>query len=116
MLDLAELKARRDLVGSIDWEITPRQAFEAYQLRSAGLSAYRSLQPVHYFYLSTWRGENRVLLVRRDYLDSETVAEIDAPAELVAGCLEELGGQEMPRGQLPLNQALRDWLRDQLDG
>ena len=114
MLDLNELKQRPDLLRAVDWEITPREAFESYQLKSAGAHRHRNLQPVLYFYLSTWQNENRVLLVRRDYLDSETLAEIQAPPELIAGCLAELGGQEMPRGQLPLNDALKDWLREQL--
>lgn len=114
MLDLKELKQRQDLVRTIDWEITPREAFEAYQLKSAGAHRHRNLRPVLYFYLSTWQEENRLLLVQRDYLDSETLAEVQAPPELIAQCLAELGGQEMPRGQLPLNDALKDWLRDQL--
>ncbi len=114
MLDLEELRKDRELVASIDWEMTPRQAFEAYQLKSVGNWRHRSLEPVHYFYLSTWKGRPRLFLVRRSLKESQEIAEIQAPPELVAACAAGQEGQDMPRGQLPLDQELRDWLRRQL--
>ena len=114
MLGLEELKRDRDLVESIDWEMTPRQAFETYQLKSVDNWRHRNLEPVLYFYLSTWKGEPRVFLVRRSLKESQEIAEIQAPAHLVAACAAGQEGQDMPRGQLPLDQPLRDWLRRQL--
>ena len=66
MLSWQELKQRPEIVGAIDWEITPAQAFEAFQIKST--TAQRGLGTVYYFYLSTWRGENQVLLVERSLL------------------------------------------------
>ncbi len=112
MLSWEELQQRPEIVGNIDWQMTPAQAFEAYQIKST--QARRGLEAVHYFYLSTWRGENRVILVRRTYVDSQEVAQAPAPPELVARAAAEGQGQDMPRGQLPLSPELRGWLRREL--
>ncbi len=114
MLGLEELKRDRDLVASIDWEMTPRRAFETYQLKSVDNWRHRSLEAVHYFYLSTWKGTPRLFLVRRTLKESQEIAEIQAPSELVAACAAGQEGEDMPRGQLPLDPALRDWLRSEL--
>ena len=114
MLDLAGIKNTPELLGKVDWEITPRQAFEAYQLKAPGNDRARGLSEVYYFYLSSWQGEGKVFLIKRTYRDSETLAEIKAPPELVKTALQAGEGQDMPRGQLPLNADLQAWLRAQL--
>lgn len=113
-LSWEELKARPDILGRIDWEITPAQAFEAYQIKSSEAHRHRGLGEVYYFYLSVWRGERRVLLVRRTFTASEEVAEAPAPAGLMERAAGEGEGRDMPRGQLPLSPELKDWLRDEL--
>ena len=115
MITWEELKQRPDITGRIDWEITPAQAFEAFQIKSTEAHRHpRGLGEAYYFYLSTWRGERRVVLVRRTYVDSEDIAEAPAPAALVERAAEEGEGQDMPRGQLPLTPGLKDWLRAEL--
>lgn len=111
MLDLEGLKARPDLVARIDWEITPAEAFDIYQLKGLEGWRHRGRGPVVYFYLSTWRGENRVLLVERDITRSRELAEIAAPAGLVEAAAAAGFGQDNPRGQLPLSPELKDWLQ-----
>lgn len=114
MLDWQAVKTDRQLVASIDWEMTPKEAFESYQLRAKDNWRQRDLKPVVYFYLSTWQGRNRVLLVRRDYLHSEELAQAPAPPELVQACATAGEGQGYPRGQLPLDEPLRRWLQKEL--
>lgn len=109
-----ELKALPGLIKAIDWEITPREAFEAYQLKSIDAWKNRNLPEAVYFYLSTWRGDPRVLLVRRTYVDSQDLAEAPAPAELVAEAVRRGEGLDMPRGQLPLTPELKAWLKAEL--
>jgi hypothetical protein len=112
MLSWRELKARPEIVGAIDWEITPAQAFEAFQIKST--TAQRGLGTVYYFYLSTWRGENQVLLVERTYVDSQEVARAPVPEELVQAAARAGEGQDMPRGQLALSPEIKGWLRREL--
>ncbi|RJX29008.1 MAG: hypothetical protein C4525_15220 [Desulfarculus sp.] len=114
MLTWDELKQRPEIIRAIDWQITPAQAFQAYQIKSPGAWRQRDLGEVYYFYLSTWRGERRVLLVRRGYTQSETIAQAPAPAGLVAALAVRSAGADMPRGQVALDQPLKDWLRREL--
>ena len=109
-----QLKARPDLVRRIDWEITPAQAFEAFQIKSTQAHRHRGLGEVYYFYLSTWRGERRVVLVERTYTASQEMAEAPAPAALMERAARQGEGQDMPRGQLPLSPELKDWLQKEL--
>lgn len=109
-----ELRQRPDIIAAIDWDMTPAQAFEVFQLKSAEAWRHRGLEESLYFYLSVWRGEARVLLVRRSLKDSQELAEAPAPPELVQALAASAQGQEMPRGQIALDQPLKDWLRAQL--
>lgn len=114
MLSWDELKKRPEIIGQIDWEITPARAFESFQIKSTEAWKDRGLGEVYYFYLSTWRGENKVLLIKRGYTESEDIAQAPAPAELVTALARREEGQDMPRGQVALDAPLRDWLQREL--
>lgn len=114
MLTWDELKQRPEIIAAIDWQITPAAAFAAFQIKSPGAWKQRDLGEVYYFYLSTWQGERRVVLVRRTYTDSEEIAMAPAPAEMVAQAAAAGAGTDMPRGQLPLTPELKAWLRREL--
>jgi hypothetical protein len=80
-----EVRQDRELIAAIDWEMTPALAFEVFQLKSAEAWRHRGLDQAVYFYLSTWRGENRVYLVRRSLKESEELAAAPAPAGFAPG-------------------------------
>jgi len=109
-----EVRQDRELIAAIDWEMTPALAFEVFQLKSAEAWRHRGLDQAVYFYLSTWRGENRVYLVRRSLKESEELAAAPAPAGLVAARVAEAAGQDNPRGQLAVGPAIMAWLRAEL--
>lgn len=114
LLSWQELKNSPPIIGLIDWEMTPAQAFEAYQIKSIDAWKHRGLEDVYYFYVSTWQGRGQVILVRRTMVDSQEIAVAPAPETLVAACLAAGDGQQYPRGQLPLDEPLRQWLRAEL--
>ena len=114
VLDLAQLKECRDLVNAVDWDLTPQQAFETYQLKSRDNWRASATGEVLYFYVSAWQGENKVFLVRRTLKHSEEIAEIAVPDDLVAACVVEQEGSYIPRGQCPINDQVRDWLQAHL--
>ncbi len=114
MLTWDELRGRRDIIAAIDWQMTPQEAFESYQLKGREGWRARSLPQVYFFYLSVWRGQAKVLLVRRAIKDSEEIAEAPVPADLRAALAARAEGEQMPRGQIALDQAIRDWLRAEL--
>ena len=114
LLDLEGLKARPDLIQAIDWDMTPRQAFEIFQLKGAEGWRHRGLTESVYFYLSTWQGQRRLLLVKRSHVASEEIAEIAAPPELMEACAREGEGEDIPRGQTAVGGELREWLRGEV--
>ena len=114
MMSWAEVKADRDLVAAIDWEMSPALAFEVFQLKSAEAWRHRGLDQAVYFYLSTWRDENRVYLVRRSLKETETLAQAPVPPELIAARVAEAAGQDNPRGQMALGAGIEAWLKAEL--
>ena len=116
MLTWDELKREKQILDRIDWDITPAQAFEAYQIKSTDSWRNRGLEDAYYFYLSIWQGRGRVILVRRTFVQSEEIALAPAPRELVEAAMADMDGRDYPRGQLPLSDRLRQWLMHELIG
>jgi len=115
MLSLEQLKADPALVARIDWYITPQEAFETYQLKSPGNWRGGNLQPVLYFYVSTWKGAApRLLLVKRSLKHSEDIAEIQAPADLLRSAAQAQDMAMVPKGQAAIDEPLRRWLQESL--
>lgn len=114
VLTLEELKNRPDILALIDWDLTPQQAFEAYQLKSINAWKYRSLPEVCLFIIYVFQGQVRLLLVARTLKDTQEIAEIQVPDDLMRACLREQAGDNLARGQYPINDALRTWLKQQL--
>jgi len=116
LLNLESLRADRGLIAQIDWDITPRQAFETYQLKAPGNQAGRGLSPVVYFYVSAWAGETpSLVLVRRGLKHSEELAAIAAPPDMLARAVEASRGAMVPKGQAELTDELSRWLKEKLD-
>ena len=112
MFDLRGLKDHPEILSQVDWEITPRQAFEAYQIKSRDSWKYRGLAEVYYFYLSLWKGESKIILMKRGYVESQEIARLDPPADLAAKCAADC--EQMPRGQCALDEPLKKWLKAEL--
>ncbi len=115
MLDLNELKARKDIVNQIDWDITPQEAFETYQIKSINAWKQRSLPDLYYFLIYVYKSVSQVLLVKRSLKDSEEIAEIAVPESLVSACVTAQGGDQAPHGQYFLDDAVRTWLQKELN-
>jgi hypothetical protein len=112
LLDLNGLKADPKLVARIDWDLTPQEAFHTYQLKSPDNRRGGGLSPAYYFYVSAWAGaEPRLFLVRRELKNSEELAEIAAPEELLAAAVAAQEGAMVPKGQAALTPELKDWLQ-----
>ena len=114
-MNLAGLKKERGLIGRIDWEMTPQEAFQAYQIKSPGGWKQRNLADVLYFQITVDQGSARLVLVQKTMKDSREVAEIEAPAELIAACLPTKEDKPPPHGHYPPDQRLKTWLRAELE-
>lgn len=114
MLTWEELRQRRDIISAIDWDMTPRQAFEAFQIKGAEGWRHRGQEQTYYFYLSTWRGEVKVYLMHRSLKHSEEIALAPVPPELAQALAARDDGQQMARGQMAIGEPIRQWLRQEL--
>ncbi len=114
MLNWEEIKQNKGIINSIDWDITPQEAFEAYQIKSINAWKQRNLEDVCYFVLSVWRGEAKVNLVRRTYRDSEDLAEAPVPEELVREAVARQGGGAPRVAHYEVDEEIKQWLRREL--
>lgn len=97
-----------------DWDLTPQEAFQKYQIKSIDAWKHSSPPDVYYFYISVWRGENRVVLVKRTLKDSDIIQEIALPAHMVDACLAREGGDKVRSGQYAVDDGIRAWLQARL--
>ena len=114
MMTLDELRNRREILTSIDWELTPQAAFQKYQVKSINSWKYRNLEETYHFYIDVWQGKAKLFLMKRGLKSAEDVAEIDVPEKLLRPCLVKQAGNPPLRGQYPIDSAIKEWLREQL--
>ncbi|GLI35515.1 DVU0772 family protein [Desulforhabdus amnigena] len=118
MLNLEELKSRRDLVDRFDWEMTPETAVETYLEWGTGWARKDSFvrhaeQESYYFVIYDWEEPLQVTLVRIDTQNSEDIAKIQAPRELIERAINE-AGRKPGVGVYAINDELKDWLKKAL--
>ena len=114
MMNLDELRKEKDIVANIDWDMTPQEAFQKYQVKSIDGWKYRDLDDVYYFYIDVWKGEARVFLMKRGLKSAEDVAEADVPGDLLKECVKRNAGDPPSRGQYPIDSRIKQWLMEQL--
>jgi len=120
MLNLQELKANRQLVNKIDWAMTQEKAIEMYLEWGTGWTRGNDFvsymgQESFYFVLYDWEKPHQVTLLRRTTDGCEELAKIPVPEELFQKALRE-DGYKPGVGVHSLNQALKQWVCDQIEG
>jgi hypothetical protein len=114
MITFEELKQDKALQAQIDWDLTPQEAFQAYQIKSIDSIRYRSLPGVLYFCLYVYQGQTKLVLIKRTLKHTEEICEIPVPADLIAADLADQGGDKAPVGQYAMGPALTEWIRREL--
>ena len=114
MISFEDLKQDKTLQSQIDLDLTPQEAFQAYQIKSIDSIRYRSLPDVLYFCLYVYQGQAKLALIKRTLKHTEEICEIPAPADLIAATLADQGGAKAPTGQYAMGPALTEWIRREL--
>jgi hypothetical protein len=119
MLNLEELKERRELVAQFDWDMTPETAVETYLEWGTGWARKDSYvrtadQESYYFVIYDWEKPIQVTLVRQDTQGLDEIAKIQAPAELIQKAIHE-AGRKPGVGVYAINDDLKAWLKDALN-
>jgi len=114
MKNLEEIKGNKELVNSIDWDMTPEEAVRLYLEWGNNWShsnyVIKSKDDItHYFVLNTWDNKPVIYLVRRNSEEASELAEIYLPDDLVDDFLKEKKGVYAVEGEI------KEWLMEQLD-
>ena len=120
MLTLEELKADRDLVNKIDWNMTQEKAIEMYLEWGTGWVRGNDFvstmgQESFYFVLYDWLRPPRVTLIKRTTAGADEIAEVEVPEDLFMKAWQE-DGDRPGVGVHPLNHELREWVCKAVDG
>ncbi|MCU0587006.1 MAG: hypothetical protein MUF52_02515 [Syntrophobacteraceae bacterium] len=118
--NLEELKRHRDIVAAINWEMTQETAIETYLEWGTGWSRKDTFMshPDHesyYFVIYDWETPPQVTLIRRDVRDVEEKAKLQAPEQLIRSAIQE-GGRKPGVGVYAINDSLKVWLKEALNG
>jgi hypothetical protein len=114
MKNLEDIKKDRQLINSIDWDMTPEEAVRLYlewgNNWSRGNYVIKSKDDIaHYFVLNTWDEQPVVYLIRRNSEEASEIAAIDPPDDLVDNFVKRNKGVYAVEGEM------REWLLGQLD-
>ncbi len=109
-----ELKNQKDILAKIDWEMTPQEAFQTYQIKSINSWKQRDMEDAYYFAIYVRKGEPQVLLIKKTLKDSEELAQIPVPRSLVMASLPRKKGEDVPHGHYPLDKPVKDWIKREL--
>lgn len=121
MLSLEQLKANRQLVNSIDWNMTPEKAVEMYLEWGTGWIrghdfVHSSTDESVYFVVFDWEdAPTRATLIRRTMEGAEELAKIEVPAHLFHEACREDGWRPGGTVHRP-HRALKEWLCRAIDG
>ena len=120
MYGLTELRQQRQLVNSIDWNMTPEKAVEMYLEWGTGWIRGNDFvsgdDESYYFVLFDWELEPPlVTLIHRTVAGAEEIAKIEVPRQLFEAACREDG--KRPGGTVhPLNRELKSWLNEAIGG
>ncbi len=116
MLNLKTIRANRDLVDAIDWEMTPEDAVTTYlewgNNPALGRNVIRSKRDHSvYFVINTWH-EPVIYLIRRNSEGAEELAKITIP-ETLKNRYQQANGRL--KGVYRIEGEIKTWLKRQLD-
>ena len=115
MWELEELKAHREIIDIIDWEMTPEKAVETYLEWGTGWSRRGDFvqyidQQSLYFVIYNWEEPPQVTLIQRTMREANEIAKIQAPGDLIRKAIDE-GGRKPGVGVYAITDELKQWLQ-----
>lgn len=111
MDNLNDIKKDRELIDSIDWDMTPEEAVKRYlewgNNWSSGNNMVKSKDDVsHYFVLNSWGEKPIIYLIRRNSEEAKELAVIEPPDSLIGG---------YQKGVFAIDGEIRSWLKEELN-
>jgi len=117
MMDLRELREKRNLVDAIDWDMSPEEAVRLYlewgNNWSRGYRMVRSKDDEsYYFVLNTWEDVPVVYFIRRASEGAVELARVEVPKRVRERVTQ---GGRIRKGVYAVEDEVRDWLREELN-
>ena len=112
-----KLKIGDRMISPIDWEMTPDLSFGTYESWGGRERVRNNDERVYYFFVDDWGKKPKVCLMERGIKHAKILAEIDAPTDIVRGCVEGQGRSDRRERSYAIDATLKQWLIDTvLDG
>jgi len=115
MLQMDELKQRKDLIHSIDWHMTPEEAVTLYLEWGNNWAHGRVIRSKedysNYFVVYAWDEQPVIYLIRRNSEAAEELAEIRMPPAVESWFLDSVGHN---KGVYAVEGKVREWLEEAL--
>jgi len=116
MKSLRDIQEDKNLINSIDWDMTPEEAVRLYlewgNNWARGNYVIRSKNDVsHYFVVNTWKERPVIYLVRRNSEDSQELARIEMPDTVVEAFIKQHGRH---KGIFAVDGTVKHWLKSRL--
>ncbi len=115
MMHIEELKKQKDLISSIDWEMTPEEAVTLYLEWGNNWAHGRVIRSKadfsNYFVVYAWDAEPVIYLIRRNSEAAEEMAKIRMPADIKEWFLDSVGHN---KGVYAVEGRVREWLEKTL--
>ena len=115
MMHIDELKRNKDIIGSIDWDMTPEEAVTLYlewgNNWAHGYVIRSKADFTNYFIVYAWDAEPVIYLIRRNSEAAEELAEIKMPENIKEWFMESIGHN---KGVYAVEGEVRNWLEKEL--
>lgn len=114
LLTLEELKRDRDLINSIDWDMTPENAVRIYlewgNIYARGDKSVVRSKEDHtvYFVVNCWSEPYYIYLIKRNSQEALELARFELPERFKSPICRL-------KGVYPLEGELKEWLKKELD-
>lgn len=97
---------------SIDWEVTPSYTFTMFESWGGrnGERLRSNDEKFYYFYVDGWETPYGLYLMERGVKHARTLARINAPQELIDGCVADEGRSASLDKSYAVNRGMREWL------
>ncbi len=94
----------------IDWEMNPDLSFGTFESWGGRERVRNNKERVYYFFIDNWGKEPKLCLMERAVKHAKIMAVINAPLDLVRGCVESQGASSRFEQSYAINEQIRNWL------
>lgn len=105
-----KLEVGGDVTPEIDWEMTPDMSFGTFESWGGRERVRNNDELIYYFFVDAWDESPKLCLMERGVKHAKVLAEIRAPEEMIASCVEKHGTSSLFEKSYAINDEIKAWL------